>query len=175
MTVIALGSATVGTVVPGCATAVIEGQAGITLALPDLQARIDAILATLALPLPTISFSHSIGICLDAIAQMQAAITFGIMPPDIAAQFAALQAALAALLADLASISVHADALAAFTAPLAAAGVSSYAYTGNASSLGAELDAAVAGDGITGPIDAVVMVTTDPAAWAALGVVVRVS
>lgn len=170
MTLIALGELSVGAAVPGCTQAVVAGSLGITRAVADLQARLDALANFRPLP---VTFSAQLALATSVVTSIQAAITAGFTPPDIATQIAHVQALVAQLTAQLTPINANLAILTALKAPLATAGVAVYVFDGAASALAAELDAALG----TGPghANAVIMIAHAPEVWAALSAVVQVT
>lgn len=170
MTVTPLGIVAVGTAVPGASAAVVAGVAGINLALPDLAARIAALQGFQPQP---VSFVAQLAIAQGTLASIQAAITLGLPVPDISAQIALVAAVVAELLATLAQMNAQLDILLALEAPLNAGSIAAYAYDGPIGNLGGELGAAVGGGG--GHANALALVATDSASWAALSAVMKVS
>jgi hypothetical protein len=171
MTIAPLGELTVGGAVPGAASAVVAGEAGITVAVPDLQARIDAIIAWTPVE---VSFAADLALAIQTVAGIQAAITAGLTPPSIAAQIAIMATTLAELEAQLAQVNAQLAIIVALKAPLLVAGLRGYAFDGDASAAGSEIGGALSGD-FTGHINAVVFATSAADAWAALGEIVKVT
>lgn len=175
MTVAVLGEVTVGVAVPGCASAVASGVAGIGVALPDLQGRIDALAAQLVI-LPSLGPIDPLAQLAKAqqlVASLGLMIALGIPAPSISVQVAALSAQLVVLQGAMLSVNAQLSALVALQTPLAVAGVGVYAFDGPAEDLGAELDVAVGGG--TDHCNALALVAFEPAAWAALSAVMKVS
>lgn len=167
MTVTALGSLTVGAAVPGVGVAVTAGVAGINAVLPDLESRLAMLLA---LPPTSPSFTAQIETATQIIASAQAAITLGLPLPDISS---ALAAALAALQALVSMVQAQLSAIVALQSPLTVAGVGAYVFDGPRDQLGYELGQAI-GPG-NAHANALLLVTLDPVAWAALSAIVRVT
>jgi len=172
MTIANLGALTVGAAVPGCELAVTAGIAGITGALPDIQARIAALAAFTPVE---VNFAADLAVAQATVAGIQLAITSGIPQPTIAAQIAIVSAQLAELQAQAVAVELQLDALVALVAPLAVAGLIGYAYDGDATSAGGEIGAAIVGDYPSGHVDALVLVTSISGAWSALGQIVKVT
>lgn len=174
MSVDYLGSLTIGAAVPGAFDASVAGEAGINAALPDISARLAA-LASFSPQL--IDFSVSIGIATDIIANLNAAITAGITPPDFTAQIAIV----AAIVADLEAVVLDIDAkltiVVDFLSLLATAGVHAYAYSGQADALGGEFTTELAGGfpggAGTDSCNALLLATTDGATWTVMGSVFK--
>jgi len=155
MTVSYVGSLSIGGALPGAALA-------LESAIPDLQARLDA-LASFA---PTTgSLSANLALANGILSNIQNAITLGVVLPDISAQLGEIAAAV-----DLAEGQL--SAAAAFLATLDAAGVYLYTFAGDVENFGDEFDAEIGGGlpggGGGGASNAVVMITKNPATWAAL-------
>lgn len=171
MTIADLGGLSVGGAAPGAATAVVAGEAGINGALPDIQARLTALLAFSPAP---INFAASIAIANSVIASINAAITAGIVPPDFSAQIAIATAQIATLTAAVAAVNAQLAILVALEAPLAVGGLHGYAFDGDASVAGAEIGGAITGD-FAGHVNALVLVTSSPSTWTALGQILKVT
>jgi hypothetical protein len=167
MTVTALGTLTVGAAVPGMSTAITAGVAGINAVLPDLVSRL-AMLA--ALPPIVPGFDAQLALATDMAASATSAMHLGLPLPDIAA---ALAAALAALEALVSLVQGQLATIVALQGPLASAGVGAYVFDGARDQLGYELGAAI-GPGAN-HANALLLVTLDPAAWAALSAIVKVT
>jgi hypothetical protein len=172
----AIGELSLGDSIPGATAVGVAGVAGINGALPDIQARLDALLDFSPTP---IDFNVQISLMQAAIVSAQAAITAGIVPPSIAAQIAEISAQIAALAAAIASVNVQLGIILDFQALLGAGGIFAYAYDGDVADLGDELDAEIgAGVGGGAPTDhcnAIVLLTSTPATWDAMGDVFQVT
>jgi hypothetical protein len=157
-----LGGASIGAMIPAPVIA-------INLALPDLQARLDALLAFSPTP---IDFHANIALAGQIAASIQAALDIGITPPSISVQIA--------IVADLiAALEVQLNAILAITGLFASAGIYAYAYDGRVDGLGPALTSELSG-GLPGgaPGDhcnALVMVTSVGATWTAMSTVFKVS
>jgi hypothetical protein len=127
MTITSLGEVSIGAAMPGAVAA-------LNLALPDAQARLDALLAFQP---GAISFQANLVLAAQIVAATTAAISAGVTPPSLSAQIAIVLGLLAPLRAQIAAI-------AAFQAQLGA-GVYAYKYDGNTSTFGSELGAALGG------------------------------
>lgn len=175
MTVDYLGSLTLEAAIPGAAAAALAGEAGIGLALPDIQARLEA-LASFA-PTP-VDFSASIALAQSIIANIQAAAALGITPPSLDAQIAIVAGIVADLQAAVVSINAQLTIVVDFLNLLTAAGVHGYVYSGTVGNLGGELSVELAG-GVPGgagageACNALVLVTTSSGTWATMGQVFK--
>jgi microcystin-dependent protein len=170
-----IGEVAVGVAVPGCTVAVTAGMGGINGALPDLQGRIEALISQLAI-LPTLPPFNPLDALTKAqqlVASLQAMIALGLPVPDLGTQIAALTATLAGLQVTLGLVNAQLAVLANLQAPLGVAGIGVYAYDGPAASFGGELAAAIGGS--TDHCNALALVAFEPAAWAALSAVMKVS
>jgi hypothetical protein len=170
MTVTALGSLSVGVAVPGCATAVVAGTTGITAGLSDLLARLTALQAFVPQPF---SFTAQLDIATKTLASVQASIAAHLPEPSIADQLAQIAALIAQLASIVGSMQAQLAIITHLQTQLTTAGISAYAFDGPRSALGSELQAAI-GPG-TPHANALLLVTTDPGAWASLSVVMKVS
>lgn len=176
MTTVYIGSLSIGEAVPGAAAAAVAGAAGINAALPDILGRLAALAAFAPLP---VDFTAQLALAEQMVASVTLGISLGIPVPSIAAQIAAIAALVADLLAAVASINASLEIVVAFQALLGAAGIHAYAYTGVTAGLGAdlttELAGGVPGGGPTDAANALVLITTTPATWTAMGEVFKVS
>jgi len=157
-----LGSLTIGATIPG-------PVAALSLAVPDLQARLDALAAFAP---ADVSLSAQLTLATDILANINTSISLGISPPSIAAQISAVAALIAGLEADLLAI-------VAVTDLFATAGVHAYAYSGRADALGAAFSAELSG-GFPGgsgadTTNALLLATTIGATWTAMGGVFKVT
>ena len=170
MTTTYIGSMDLGTAMPGALEAGVEGSAGINLALPDIQARIDAMLAFNPVP---VSFVANIALAQQIIVELNLAITLGISPPSLLDQIAIVSAQVAALLSDVAAINAKLTILADFLVHLSAGGAHLYTYNGAANAAGGELttewSTGLPGGGGGGEtIDAIYLATNVAATWTAM-------
>lgn len=170
MTITALGTLSVGGAVPGCAVAVTAGMAGINGALPDIEARLEALQGFSPQP---INFGVQLALAEGIVASIKAGIALGLPVPSLTAQAAAVSALIASLHVQVALVNGHLDVLTALVAPLAVAGVAVYAFDGPTNTLGSEIDAVLGGG--TAHANALVMFTTNPTTWAAMSAVLKVS
>jgi hypothetical protein len=176
MTITYVGELTIGGAVPGAAGAAAAGYAGITGAIPNLQQIIDAL--TSFAPLD-VNFAAQLALAQQMVTTITAAIAVSLPAPSLAAQIAIVSALLADLLAQLSAVSVQLGIVVDFQALLGAAGVHVYAYAGQTGNLGSELTTELTsgtpGGSPTDSANALVLVTTIPATWAAMAQVFQVT
>lgn len=176
MSVEYLGSLTVGDVMPGAVAVGAAGVAGINAALPDIQARLDSLLTFSP---GAVDFAAQLSLAQQTVTSIQTAISAGISPPSISQQLAQISALIAELLAAIANINAQLDLILDFQALLGSAGIHGYAFSGQTQNLGSELAAELSGGTPGGaPTDAanaLVLITTVPAAWAALSQILKVT
>jgi hypothetical protein len=176
MTITYIGELSIGDAVPGAAAVAVAGVAGINGAIPNLQSLIDALTAFAPLD---VSFGAQLALAQSMVTNIGLAISLSLPAPSIAAQIAAIAALLAALLAQLAAINVQLGIIVDFQALLGTAGIHVYAYDGVTGSFGGEFATELVGGTPGGsPSDAanaLVLITTIPAAWAAMGQVFQVT
>lgn len=171
-----LGELSIGDALPGALAANVAGMAGINAALPDILARLEA-LASFA-PQPIV-FGAQLALAQQMVASVTAAISLGLPAPSIAAQVAIVAALVSDLLAAVESVNAQLSILVAFEALLGAAGIHAYAFAGQTGDLGAELAAELSsgtpGGAASDAANALVLITTIPATWAAMGDVFKVT
>lgn len=176
MSLVYVGSLSIGGTVPGAAAVAVAGAAGINAALPDLQARLDALLAFAPVD---VNFAAQLALAQQMVVSIQASIAVSLPAPSIAAQIAIVSALIADLAAAALSINAQLTIVADFQALLSAAGIHVYAFDGDTDQLGpevtAELVGGVPGGGPTDHANALVLVTTVGATWAAMGNVFQVT
>lgn len=170
MTVTSLGTMAVGVAVPGASAAVVAGIVGVNLALPDLTARLAALQAFNPQP---VSFVAELALAQGTLTSIQAALSLGLPVPDISMQIAIVAGIVADLLATLAQVNVQLGVLATLEGVLNSGSIAAYAFDGALNALGSELGAAVGGSGAHA--NALALVTTDSASWAALSAVLKVA
>jgi hypothetical protein len=174
MTVATLGNLTIGETIPAATAAAAAGVAGINGALPDIEARLDALAGFAPQP---IDFAAQLAQAQQIVFGVQLGITLGLPVPSMSAQIAAVAALIANLELQVAAVNANLEIIVAFQGLLATAGVRLYAFDGAAGALGTELDAAIAATPISGGThaNALALVVLDPAAWAAFSQVFKVS
>lgn len=150
-----VGELTIGALLPGI-------EPPFLLAVGDLQARVDALIAAQAqISVSMPALSAQIDLAASIIANLQAAIAVGITPPSVSAQVSIMVALLVALEAQLALM---------LGIPFVTAGVHVYAYAGTAGAFGADVTAALTagfpgGTGAGQACNALVLATTIGATW----------
>jgi hypothetical protein len=143
------------------AAAIPGAIAALNLAVPQLQAQIDALLAFNP---GAINFATDLQVAVGILADINGGIALGITPPSISAQISILLALLAPLQANLAAI-------AAFQALLSAS-VFAYGYSGPTNQFGTEMATELTG-GFPGhspaeQCNALVLGTTSAATYSAM-------
>lgn len=166
MTVAYLGSLTLGAAVPSLPLA-------IGASLPTVQGQIAGLLAAqLQLNASPPSLAGFIADLNALLANLTNMLALGIPIPTLSVQLAAVAAALV-------SLQAQASLLLGYQSALGAAGVFAYAYTGQASALGAgfstELASGFPGGSSADATNALLLATTTPAAWAAIQSIMRTS
>ncbi len=110
---------------------------------------------------------------LAQIAAINVSLSAGISGPNI--NMAAITARWNEVVATIASIEAQAEISAAIEANLDVGGLRMYRFDGDISTAGAELQAQITADGLTGSFHFVVMLPTNGAAWTALQATVKTS
>lgn len=173
MTATYLGSVTIGGSMPGAAVVGVAGAAGINSVLPDLMAQVASLLSWTPAP---ISIAVQISTLQGMITALNAQVTAGLPPPSILGQIASIAAMIAGLQSQIASLELQLSIIGDFQASLAAAGVHLVAFEGPVSAFGAEVQARLASAPGIGPLDpcnAITLLTTVPATWAALATILK--
>lgn len=180
MTAVYVGSLTIGAAVPGAATSAQAGFDGIDAAFPDLQARVDALVAEVA-ALATMPPLPSFADMLARAVELQASITLAMAtpglppPPSIAGAIAALNALLADLTAMSVDLNAKLDGIVAFQTLLAGAGVHVIATDGALSGIGADIQGCVNTSVGSGHANAIALITTDALTWSKMSAVFKVT
>lgn len=180
MTATYVGSLSIGASIPAATAAAAAGAGGIDAAFPDVSARLDALnaqIAALATLPPLPNFAEMLAKANTLVASMTLAIaTPGLPPPpSIATSIAALLATVTDLTVMTAQLSVQAGVIAAFQAQLSAAGIIAIAHAGAVGTFGTETQAVLSTHIPTGNINALTLATADPATWAAMSAVFKVT
>jgi hypothetical protein len=131
-----LGEMTLAVAIPGAAAAVAAGQAGIELALPDIEARLAALLEFKPTP---IDFQAEYVLAQQIVAGIGMSISLGLVPPSIDAQLAIIAGLVADLTAAVVSVNAELKVAVDFLSLLASGSVRAYVYEGAERSLGFEL------------------------------------
>lgn len=170
MSLVPLGSVSLGVAIPGGAACAIAGELGINLALPDIQAR----LAAFASFSPSLGdFTLDLAVAGQIIASINAALAVGLTPPSLGLQLAIIAQLILDLENAVLSINAQLTIVLGFISLLANAGVDLYAWDGANNDLGPAL-AAERGPG-TGHTNALVLVTSNGATWSAMQQVFKTS
>lgn len=138
MSLVHLGTLTLGQATPMALLASANLNASIGLALPSITAKLQGLLeiqASLALSPPTLAAQLAAAIAL--VENLTLAISLGL--PGIDFQFAAVAALLAEVQVDFGAISVSVDFGADFALVLGTGGIDVYVYEGRVEDFGAEL------------------------------------
>jgi hypothetical protein len=156
------GSVSLGFCLPGA-------FAALAVAIPDLQARVDALIDFA----PSLGgFSADLSLAGGIETNLEGAIALGLTPPSLQVQIDAVLDLLALLQVQLALVLGFADLA-------ATGGIWAYAYDGRADGLGpalsAELSAGFPGGGPADHANAIVLCTTVGATWSILGQVFQVT
>jgi hypothetical protein len=160
---------------PGAAAVGLAGAAGINASLPDLSAQLAGFLAWKPAP---ISLSVQISTLEAMITGIKAQITLGLPAPSLASQLAALEALIAGLKGKIVGLEAQLALITQFQTALGAAGVHLVAFEGELAALGPEVGARLASVPGVGPLDAcnaLTILTTLPATWAALASILKVT
>lgn len=162
---------------PGLDAGLTAGVTGINLALPDIQARLAALLAFSPQPA---SFAVSLTLAQTTLASITAAISLGLPVPDISAQIALVLALIAALEAAISTIAAQLSIIVALQGFLTSAGLHAWHYDGAANGLGGAMTTALAsgvpsGGGAAANVDALILVTESTATWASVTATMKVA
>jgi hypothetical protein len=175
MTIAKLGDMTIGAALPGVSIGLAAGAAGIGTALPDLQARMTALLAFSPPPL-SLGFAGALALAQSVLSQLQAAAALGVPFPSVDTSAAQIAFALAEIGVKLASVSAQLDLIVGLQGALSGGSLRAYAYEGAVGNFGAEFAVELATDPTPAAhAHALVMMTTDPASWSALGALAKVA
>lgn len=170
MTITSLGSLSLGVALPGALACQIAGELGINLALPDIQARLSALLAFS----PSLGdFSVDLALTAQIAADINAAISIGLTPPSLSLQLAIIAALIVDLTNAVLQINLQLTIVLGFGALLLNAGIAGYAFAGAQNVLGSELATALGGS--TAHANAVILVTQNAATWTAMQAVFKTS
>lgn len=170
MTVEYAGALTLGQAIPMANTANVTLAAAANASLPDVQARVDGLLALSITPPPSLaSLIASVQATLDALGALVAAPL-----PDVTATAAAL----ADLQATLGQLSAALSFSVSFGSLLGTAGIHYYVFAGRADALGGEMSAQLSaglpgGAGPSEHIAGAILLANDAGAISALQTVLR--
>ncbi len=157
-----LGTLTLGECAPGALAIQTAGLTGISLALPDLLARLAALQAFVPQP---ISFAVMLSLAEQTLQGVQLAIAAGLPVPDISAQMAIVAAIIAALEQALALIQQQVAIIESFNAHFATGGIQALRHSGAANTLGTELGGVVVDAASS---NSLILIARSPEAEAAL-------
>lgn len=164
-----LGALSLGAAIPAVPLAIAQ----LTACLAPLLADESKLAAAIANPLTLPNVADYIAALEAAIANAAAALT------NIPSLTITLKASLSVQIGVLAGLIAAAQALlSSLSGAVSAGGFYGYAYSGSASSIGAELQAALATDippATPGTMRALVLATMDAGAWASAGVLLKTS
>lgn len=176
MSLTTIATLPIGGCIPAAVEASIAGAAGINLALPDILARLEALLAFSPQP---ISFSASLTLAQQIVASIQANIALGLPVPDLSAQIAIVAALIAALEAAVEAINANLQIVLGFQALLSAGAVTILAYDGPTNAMGGEITTALAsglpGGSAGAHANAIILATIDATTWASMQLVFKTS
>jgi hypothetical protein len=164
-----LGELTLAVALPGAAAACLAGQAGIGLALPDIQGRIAA-MASFS-PNPG-SLADLIVLANQIIAMIEAAIAQGIVAPSLSVQIQIIAGIVAELEAIVVSIAAQLAIVTALLDVLAVGGLKAWVYDGAENGLGPALTTALPNPTAC---HALIFVAEADATWTACSAVFKVS
>jgi hypothetical protein len=164
------GSITMGTAVPGAASASLAIQASCDIAAPNVDAQLTAVASFQ--PVAQVSYPNLLALAQLIVKHILDALAALLEPPDLTVQANFAQDAKVALTASLGAIQAQLAIALALDANLAAS-LRALAYSGPQNAMGSELAAAL-GSGSADAL-AVILVATSPAAQAALSAVFKVS
>ena len=171
---------TVGAAVPGMVQGTAAGADGINVAIPDIEARLNALTAQLAAlasmpPLP--SFPDMLARAQSLVAAMQLALaTPGLPPPpSIASSIAALMSLITSLQSAMATVNARLDIIVQLQTLQARAGVHVVAFESAAGSVGSELQSAINTPIPSGTARGVALITTSGTTWSVMQQVFKVA
>lgn len=163
-----LGELSLSAVVPLLAQFSVALSGANAFAIPQLQAQLTGlgnVLAAITVAPPALG--ATITAALATVASLQAELALGGGGPIVTLQVGTITAQITALNATLASLVANA------TLTIPSATVSVYVFDGASGNLGVELQSAVNGSlpGVGGHANALIIATTSPTDWAAVGTV----
>jgi hypothetical protein len=170
MTIQALGTVTIGEALPGVSTGFAAAAAGIQTALPELAARLASLTSFQPTPL---DFGAQLALANQIVGGIQLAMAAGVQLPDVSVIAAQIAALVAQITAQLALVQANLSLVLDLQAALGGGSVGLYAFDGQLGSLGGELTSQVGSS--SAHAQALVMLTTEPATWAALAKLAKVS
>lgn len=176
MSAVYVGELSVGAAVPGAAASCDAGIAGIAGALPDIEARLEALASFSPAPF---DFASQLALAEATLASVQLAIETALPAPSIDTQIANVLALAAQLHAQVAAINAQLSIVVGVKNLLATGGVFAFHLANTAAGIGADLTSALTG-GVPGgaPTDAcnaLVLVAASGATWDAMSAMFKVT
>jgi len=159
MSLVYLGSLSLGQVIPGLGVALAS-------AVPRINAELavqNATVAQLQVVPPTIT--GALSAANSIVAGINAAIALGVQVPSLSVQVNAALALIAALNIELGALAFD----------MSAPGIHAYAYAGDSQGLGPALPSSFPGGAPTTPCNALVLATTIGSTWVSLGAALKTS
>jgi hypothetical protein len=180
MTLSLVGTLSVGQMVPIAVQAVGQLSATVGSVRATLNGQLQAKLklgARLTITPPRITATLSA--LAKVTAKLQAAASLGVVPPSFVLGLDVVLKNAARLQAYLGGLAAQVSAAASITSLLATAGIDSYSFGGATNAFGPAVTSATSGGfpsggGPSAHCDAIILITTSPAAWTALGLVMAV-
>lgn len=167
-----VGALSLGQACPVALAASAQLSASVGLVLPGLQAQLTGLLALQAsIAVSPPSLATNLSLAQQLVAGLTVAISAGL--PGVDFQALAVAGQLAAIQAQIGSLSGVASLGGTIAALLGAVGVYVYAYSGTADGIGPAMSAATSSGfpgagGPSQPSNAIVLATVTPATWAAM-------
>lgn len=138
------GAVTLGAAIPVAASAALELDAGINVSLPEVQAKLDGLIALQGqLTITPPSLAASLSIAADLVTELTAAIALGV--PEAALDLSMVVAAIADLTATVGDLTASLSFAADLSALLGVGGIQMWTYAGTLSELPAAAQAALSG------------------------------
>lgn len=164
MSATVIGSLSVGGVNIAATASLTQLNAALTelqTQLTSLNARLS--IATMPPALPSVpSLSASVGLALGAYNPVNTLASLTSLVPTLTADVAALTV----------KVNAVSSLVSSLTTSLAATGITAISYTGDASSLGSNVQSVL---GLSGAVNALVLATSSAPAWAALSATIKTS
>jgi hypothetical protein len=177
MTMELVGSLSVGQLVPIAVQAAGQLSATVGSVRATLNGQLQAKLKLQArLTITPPQFALTLSALAQVTGKLQAAASAGVVPPSFVLGVDVVLKNAARLQAYLGRLQAQVEAAASITSLLATAGIDSYSFGGTTRDFGTAVTTATSsglpsGGGPSAHCDALIMATTSPAAWAALGLV----
>lgn len=153
-------AATLGAAIPVAASAALELDAGINVSLPEVQAKLDGLVALSAqLVITPPSLAASLSIAVDLVTELTAAIALGV--PEAALDLSMVAAAIADLTATVGDLTASLSFAADLSALLGVGGIQMWTYAGTLSELPAAAQVALSGS--SGGVGVLIFASAAPA------------